>query len=136
MKKNYLYNLIYQILILILPIITVPYVSRCLGADGVGQYSFTYSIAYYFMIFALLGINNHGNRTIAKSRETKESLSKSFWSLYLFQLISSGLALVIYLAFTLLFMQEYKTIALIQSLYVLSCMFDVNWFFFGTEKLN
>ena len=58
-KKNFIYNIIYQILILILPLISVPYVSRVIGAEGVGIYSFTYSIVYYFMIFAMLGLNNY-----------------------------------------------------------------------------
>ena len=76
MKKNLIYNIIYQLLILILPLITMPYVSRVLGADGIGTYSYTYSIAYYFMIFGMLGLNNYGNRTIAKVRDDKDKLSK------------------------------------------------------------
>ena len=65
-------------LILILPLITVPYVSRILGADGIGIYSYTYSIAYYFMLIAMLGLNNYGNRTIAKVRDDPKKLSKEF----------------------------------------------------------
>ena len=76
MKKNFIYNVIYQLLILILPLITMPYVSRILGADGIGIFSYTYSIAYYFMIMAMLGLNNYGNRAIAKIRDYKEKLSK------------------------------------------------------------
>lgn len=68
-KKNFIYNIIYQILIIILPFITVPYVSRTLGVSGVGIYSYTYSIIYYFMLICLLGINNYGNRVIAKNRD-------------------------------------------------------------------
>ena len=82
MKKNFIYNVLYQILILIIPLITMPYVSRVLGADGVGIYSYTYSISYYFMIIAMLGLNNYGNRTIAKVRNNKEELSKLRGSKY------------------------------------------------------
>ena len=39
-KKNYLYNVSYQILLLLTPLITTPYISRVLGADGVGQVSY------------------------------------------------------------------------------------------------
>ena len=78
-KKNFLLNIIYQILILILPLITVPYVSRVIGASGVGEYSYTYSIVYYFMLIAMLGINNYGNRTVAKIRDDKVKLSKTFF---------------------------------------------------------
>ncbi len=52
--KNYMYNLTYQILILILPLITTPYLSRVLGAEGVGIYSFTYAIVTYFVLFGSL----------------------------------------------------------------------------------
>ena len=136
MKKNFVYNVIYQILILILPLITVPYVSRVLGADGVGTYSYTYSIAYYFMIFAMLGLNNYGNRTIAKVRDNKEKLSKEFCSIYSLQLITSTLMIVFYLLYVTIFDNQYKIIAFIQIMYVISTMFDINWFFFGIEKFK
>ena len=37
-SKNYVYNLIYQILLIFLPLITTPYVSRVLGAENIGIY--------------------------------------------------------------------------------------------------
>ena len=62
MKKNisanYIYNLIYQIFVIILPIITTPYVSRVLGANGIGIYSYTLSIVTYFTLIGGLGITN------------------------------------------------------------------------------
>lgn len=136
MKKNFIYNVLYQILILIIPLITMPYVSRALGADGVGTYSYTYSIAYYFMLIAMLGLNNYGNRTIAKVRDNKEELSKQFCSIYAFQLISSIVMIIAYLTYVFAFDNQYKTIAIIQTMYVISSMFDINWFFFGIEKFK
>ena len=136
MKKNFIYNVLYQILILIIPLITMPYVSRTLGADGIGIYSYTYSIAYYFMIIAMLGLNNYGNRTIAKVRDNKEELSKQFCSIYAFQLISSLIMIVAYLIYIFVFDNQYKIIAIIQAMYVISSMFDINWFFFGIEKFK
>lgn len=136
MKKNFLYNVIYQLLILILPLITIPYVSRVLGADGIGVYSYTYSIVYYFMIIAMLGLNNYGNRTIAKVRDNKKQLSKEFCSIYYLQLIMSIIMVILYLLYVIIFDNKYKTIALIQTLYVISSVFDVNWFLFGIEKFK
>ena len=136
MKKNFIYNIIYQLLILILPLITVPYVSRILGAEGVGTYSYTYSIAYYFVILSMLGINNYGNRTIAKNRDKKEILSKEFYGLYFFQLITSLSMFLIYILYLLFFCKQYKVISTIQAIYVLSSVFDINWFFFGVEKFK
>ena len=81
LKKNFLYNVLYQILLVILPLVTAPYISRTLGATAVGVYSYTYSVAYYFLLFAMLGIGNHGNRSVAAVRDNKEKLNKTFSSI-------------------------------------------------------
>lgn len=135
-KKNFIYNIIYQLLILIIPLITVPYLARVVGATGVGTYSYTYSIVYYFMLLTMLGVNNYGNRSIAKVRDNKEELSKTFWSIYLLQLFMGILMLLLYFLYLMLFDVEYKNIAIIQSLFVVSAILDINWLFFGLEEFK
>lgn len=135
-KKNFILNIAYQVLALIIPLVTVPYVSRILGSEGVGVYSYTYSIVYYFMIFAMLGLNNYGNRTIAKCRDDKKILSKTFKEVYIMQLITSVSMVILYILYVIIFDNKYTTIAFIQSMYVISCAFDINWFFFGIEKFK
>ena len=135
-KKNFIFNIIYQFLILIIPLITIPYVSRVLGADGIGQYSYTYSIVYYFMMFAMLGISNYGNRIISKTRDDKATMSKTFKEIYLIQFILSLVMIVIYYLYVSLFNIKYQQIAIIQIIYIFSCMFDINWLFFGLEKFK
>ena len=63
--KNYLYNVSYQILTIILPFITTPYISRVLSPEGVGIYSYTNSITQYFILFGCIGLNLYGQREIA-----------------------------------------------------------------------
>lgn len=135
-KKNFLYNVLYQILLLVTPLITAPYISRVLGAEKTGIYSYTYSIAYYFVLFAMLGINNYGNRLIAKNRDNQERLNVEFSSLFLLHLILSLISLIIYIIYILLFASNYKEITVIQTIYVMSAIFDINWFFFGIEKFK
>lgn len=135
-KKNFIYNLIYQLLILIIPLIIAPYISRVLGVEGVGIYSFTYSIVSYFMLFVLLGVNNYGNRAIAKIRDNKEGLAKTFWGIYLFQLFMGLCMFFLYLAYIYLFNIEYKNIALLQSMFIVSALGDINWVFFGLEEIK
>ena len=135
-KKNFLYNISYQILILIIPLITAPYISRVIGAEGVGIRSYTYSIVHYFMLLTKLGLDNYGNRTTAKVRDDKHNLSVTFWSIYSFQLIMGITMLCAYLLYVFLFDNEFRLIALIQSFYILSAILDITWFFFGLEDFK
>lgn len=79
--RNYIYNLSYQVLVLIVPLITTPYVSRVLGAKGVGTFSYTNSIVQYFILFGCVGLNLYGQREIAYVQHEKEKRDKVFWEL-------------------------------------------------------
>ncbi len=135
-RKNLIYNILYQLLVMILPIITVPYISRVLGKEGVGIFSYTYSIVYYFMLITLLGIGNHGNRMIAKVRDNKEELSKTFQGIYSIQLASGLLMVVAYIIYMVFINKKYEIVSWIQIVYIFSAIFDVNWFFFGLEEFK
>ena len=99
LKKNILYNIGYQILSLIVPLITAPYISRVLGKDGMGLYGYTFSIAHYFVLICMLGILNYGNREISMVSGDKRERSEKFWQIYANQLFFGILALVVYYAF-------------------------------------
>ena len=135
-KKNFAYQSAYQILLIILPFITSPYVSRVLGPEKTGIYSFTYSVANYFVLFAMLGINNYGNRAIAMVRNDREKLNRTFSSIFTLHFLLSLAVAVAYFLYVLIFPVKYKVYALIQSLFVISAMFDINWFFFGIEEFR
>lgn len=135
-KKNFIYNLIYQFLILFIPLVISPYISRVMGVEGVGIYSYTYSVVSYFMLFVLLGVNNYGNRIIAKIRDDKKELARTFWGIYLFQLFMGLFMFFLYIGYIYLFDVEYKIMALIQSMFILSALGDINWVFFGLEEIK
>lgn len=136
LKKNYLYSVSYQILAIIIPLITLPYVSRVIGSTGVGEYNYTYSIVYYFMIAAILGINNYGTREIAKVNDNKEKLNNKFWSIYFSQILTSFLVFVTYIIFVVFINRNYESLFVIQTLYIISCFFDLGWFFNGLEEVK
>lgn len=135
-KRNFIYNLSYQLLIMILPLITTPYIARVIGADGVGIQSYTYSIANYFVLFAMLGIYNHGNRSIAMVREDKTKVSKVFFSIYYIQLIMSLIMIILYSLYIIFIAKEYKLFFIIQIIYIVGALLDINWFFFGMEQFK
>lgn len=126
-KKNFIYNIAYQVLLLLLPLITAPYLSRVVGPSGLGTYSFTYSVSYYFVLFAMLGINNYGNRLIARLRSDKTKMSKSFWEVWTLQALLGLIAVFFYLLYSL--NSSFGSIAFSWIFYVISSIFDINWFF-------
>ena len=132
---NYIYNSFYQILTIILPLITAPYIARILGAEGTGIYSYTYSIAGYYVLFEMLGVKNYGSRCCAEVQDNKKELGKVFVNIYATQFLVSCVFIAIYVVYACN-MAVYKTAALFQLFYVISGMADISWFFFGIEKFK
>lgn len=134
-KTNFIYSLAYQVLLLILPLVTMPYLSRVLGADGYGEYSYSYSVAYYFVLIAMLGVNNYGTRSVARHQGLIESISKEFWSIVWFQGLFSAAVLAVYIGYSV-FMADNLAVAAAWIPYVVSAGLDINWLFFGLEEFK
>lgn len=135
LKKNILYQWSYQILAIILPLITAPYISRILGAGNIGVYSYQLSIVNYFMLFAMLGVNTYGNRCIAQVKEDYDHLCRTFTEIFTAQVMTSLLAVLAYCIYVLTH-REYQIVAAIQIIYVAGCIFDINWLYFGLENFR
>lgn len=133
--KNYIYNASYQLLGIITPLVTSPYISRVLGADNIGIYSFTYSVVYYFGIAASLGIDVYGNRSIAKCRDQEER-NNVFSSIYILHLILSIISIIVYVTYLLTIGEQYAPISYIQAIYLVAVCFDINWLFAGIEEFK
>lgn len=134
--KNLGYQTLYQILTICLPLFTSPYISRVLGVSGLGVYSYTYSVVNYFVIFSMLGVANYGSKTIAKVKNDKTERTKLFWSIYMLQWCVSLLCLLSYVTFIFVSKPEHFQIALLQGIWIVGCIFDVSWFFFGIENFK
>ena len=135
--KNYLYNLMYQLLTILLPIITIPYISRVLGAEGLGKYSLTNAYAQYFVLFGMVGLGIYCSREVAYVRDDKRKLSKIFWELNFLRFITMGISIVMYVLFCLYVVKlQDKTILYIQGLILLSSLVDISWLFIGLENFK
>ena len=132
---NFLYQVCYQILILAFPLITSPYISRILGAEGLGTYSYSYAIAYYFVLISMLGILNYGNRSIARCRDNQDNLNKEFSGIVTLHIILSMGCVMFYILYMLYAANE-KLYAFMQLPYVISGLFDITWFYHGIEKFK
>ncbi|MGM9879702.1 MAG: flippase [Bacilli bacterium] len=135
-KNNFIFQFIYQALILIVPLVVSPYLTRILGDSALGTYSYVNSIAYYFVMIANLGILKHGQRIIAQKSKDEIELRKTFWSLFFLHAITSIVCLVIYLIIFGIILDSDRIVYLIQSLYVASALFDITWLFYGLENFK
>lgn len=114
---------------------TAPYLARVIGAEGVGVYSYSYSVATYFVYAIMLGLNNYGNRSIAAVQDDRSERSRRFCEIYAMQAACFLIAGSAYVFYSVALSGD-VTIALLQGIYVLSALFDVNWFFFGMEQFR
>ncbi len=117
------------------PFITAPYVSRVLGADGVGIYSYTSSIMTYFTMFAALGTLSYGEREIAQHRDDKYNCSKLFYEIELMTILTSTVCIIIWVIVIIASTDyRYYFLALLPLLF--GTMFDVSWFYTGLERIS
>lgn len=135
-KNNFLYQFIYQCVVLVIPLIVSPYLTRTLGSEPLGIYTYTNSIAYYFVLVAMMGIGKHGQRIIAERKSDEFALRKTFWSLFIFHVIVSIFAFVLYLGYAFFLCGEDRAVTIAQCIYVLSACFDITWLYQGLEKFR
>jgi O-antigen/teichoic acid export membrane protein len=136
LKKNALYNTAYQIIRLIFPLITFPYVSRVLGPEGIGKVSYAQTIAEYFTVFSLLGIPIYAVREASRCRAVPGQINKTFSEVVALSFILSSVSLALYSAFLFLF----PGIAAEPSLhwvFAFTLLFNwaqIDWFYQGIEN--
>lgn len=136
LSSNLIMQFFYQGVTLVIPLIISPFLTRTLGSSSLGIYTYTYSIAYYFVMLAMLGISRHGQRIISQNRDDEMKLRKVFWSLFFTHIVVSLVSFVLFLLFSLAFGGDDRVIYLIQSLYVLSALFNITWLFYGLENFK
>lgn len=120
---------------IIIPLVTVPYVSRVLGSEGVGINAYTNSIIQYFILFGSIGINLYGNRTIAYNRDNKKKMSQIFWEIALLRMICIAISYLIFIIF-LSVVSEYQIFYFYQSFLIIAAGLDISWFFMGNEDFK
>lgn len=136
-KKNIFYQVAYQLLTVITPLLTSPHVSRVLGAEQLGLFSSTYSYVVYFMLLGKLGIDVYGTRVIAKITNF-DLIKRKFCEIYLIQLLFSIVSLFVYYSCISLFIHSEfeKSVAFLQGIWIIGTMLDVVWLFLALEKVK
>lgn len=132
--RNYLYNTAYQIFLIIVPLVTAPYLTRVLSSESLGLYSYVNSVVSVITTFGLLGLQSYGYRQIAYDRDDPESLNKSFSSIFELRLLLLVAVSLVYIPLALC--SDYKVFFLIQYALIVALFADISWLFIGLEELR
>lgn len=133
--KNYIYNLAYQLLVLVAPLVTAPYLARVLGASNLGIYSYINSSGNIISTISLIGIYAYGNRQTAYVRDNRIKLSKTFWELEITRLILGTIGTIIYIIYAN-FNPEMRRYFLLYYPYILALFIDCSWVYVGLEDMK
>ena len=138
LKKNYIYNLIYQIFLLIVPIFVTPYIARVLGSDGSGVYAFSFSIVSYFTIIAALGFSIYGQRAIARVQNDIHQRSVILYEIVIARLIPTILTTLLYILLNFLnvYGEIYQNIISLMVIFIIATAFDITFYFQGLEEFG
>ena len=133
--KNYIYNVLYEILAILIPFITTPYLSRVLGAERIGIYSYTLSIVTYFILFGSLGVSMYGKREIAFIQKDRDSRSKVFFEILILRFITLSFSMILFYSIFCTH-GDYKVYYTILLLEIVANMVDISWYFQGLEEFK
>lgn len=135
LKKNIFLSTLFQVLKIIIPFITAPYVSRVLGVSNIGIYSYTSSYSMYFTLFAGLGTVSYGTREIARVRNNRDQRSQLFWEIEILSILSTLVAILAWGIFTI-FNSKYQGLYLVLTFNLVAVMLDISWFYAGIERFQ
>lgn len=133
--SNYIYNVIYKLITLLTPILTAPYLSRVLGAENLGIYSYISSSGSIVSTIAMLGIYAYGTRQIAYTRDDSDELNKTFWEVMTLRSVLTVFGTVFYFAYMRL-NAKYDLFFLVYFPYVLAEFIDCSWIYIGLEEMK
>lgn len=138
LKSNIFYNVINAAVSFLFPIVTLPYASRVLQADGLGQIDFYTSIISYIVLVTSLGIPLYGVREVARCRDDKEAFNKTTSEIYILQNILSIIGYVIVAVLCLFYakVQDNRLLFCVLSLTIGFNAIGAQWFFQAVEDFK
>ena len=134
--RNYIYNVLYQLVKIVVPLLIVPYTYSHLTASALGISDFAGSILNWFILFGILGVNTYGNRQIAKVRDNKEEMNRTFFEILYMQITNMLIAMAAYYIFIRFTVTDNMLIYQLTGLTMIASMLDISWFFYGVEDFK
>ncbi len=138
LRQNLIFNVIYQVVVILSPLVVTPKFSRVMGADYVGLKSFTFSIVYYFAIIGALGLEMYGQRRIAIAKDDKEERSRIFFSISLVKIICGLISMTAYIFAFIIFNSDptMRILYLCWTIYLFRELINPVWYLQGVERFR
>ena len=138
MKKkvaiNYIYSSFYQLVLIIVPFVTAPYLAKTLQPTATAINSYVSAVVQLFSSIGLLGINNYSIREVAYVRNNIDDLTKLFSEMIKMRFILMIMTTIIYIIYALF--SEYRIYFFIQLVAILSAFIDISWLYMGLEEFK
>ena len=133
--RNYLYNAAYQLLVILTPIITAPYLARVLGADNLGIYGYVNSSGNIITTCTLLGIYAYGNRQTAYVRDNSHKLTETLWEIMYTRVLLGIIGTLVYSVYAYM-NRDFRVYFILYYPYILAQFIDCTWVFVGLEDMK
>lgn len=135
-KRNFLYSSAYQLLVAAAPLVTTPYLSRIIGAEGNGAFTYTQGVTNYFVLVAVLGMTNYGVRAVAECGDDRDKRSRIFWEAWCMNALTGTLVSAVFIVYVLTFGRTYLPLYVLWSMWVLASVLDVTWLLWGMQEFR
>lgn len=135
-RKNTLYNMAYRVFSILLPLVTAPYLARVAGQEGVGLYSYAWSVSEIFVIIGMLGLSDYGVRAVAQAKDDADQLNRTVSEIFRMQLAVAGATLLVWLGYVFFAAGQEQQIALHLTLMSVSCLVNLDWCLMGLDQFK
>lgn len=138
LSRNFASMLTWQGMNYVLPLITLPYLARVLGAAHFGIFGFVGSVAYYAVLLGDWGFALSATQTVAANRHDRPALNRIIWNTFAAKLLLGVVSLIALLLVSeaLPQLRLYQGLILIAWLQVPGNLITADWLLQGLERLG
>lgn len=137
-KYNVIMNIILNFSNLVFPLISFPYITRVLTVENIGKINFYNTIGTYAVMLAGIGISTYGVRACSLRRNNKDILSRCVQELFLIKSVSTFFVVICLLSLFYFVrpLNQEPLLFLIECIYIIVSIFNLDWFFSGIEQYS
>lgn len=136
--ENFLSLSVLQVLNYLLPLVTLPYLTKVIGLEMFGVLAIAQAIMIYFQTFVDFGFDYSSTRDIANNQKNIAEVSKIFWTVTFTKIVLIIISIIVLIPLLIFvpFFNKYSFIIILTFLYVPVRIFFPEWFFQGMERMK